>query len=326
MKPLLVTSGEPAGIGPDICLELEQLDLPVVVLGDIEMLQARAAQLKKTIQFCEYQPGIIPQQGKLCVWHLPCTIPANAGQLAVENAGYVLNLLSKGLDACLKKDFSALVTAPIHKGIINKSGFQFSGHTEFLADRCQSEQVVMMLACPAMRIALVTTHLPLEEVPKAINEELIVRVCSVLHKALQHDFNIPHPAIYVAGLNPHAGENGYLGKEELTIINPALQHLRQLEIDVRGSYAADTLFSPENLRNASVFLTMYHDQGLPVLKYAGFGEAVNVTLGLPIIRTSVDHGTALELAGSGKASASSLRSAVKMAYYMTLNRDARATH
>lgn len=314
IKPLIVTSGEPAGIGPDLCLALAGLSFPVVVMGDKTMLEARANQLNLPLVLDEYQENVTPSDhpNHLTVLSLPCPNSVIPGVLNPGNSPYVINMLNMAIDRCKLGEFSALVTAPIHKAVINQYGFTFSGHTEFLAQRCGVETVVMMLACSAMKVALVTTHLPLKDVPTSITQPLIREVVSHLHHSLQQDFGILHPKIYVAGLNPHAGESGYLGNEEINVITPALNSLKQQGMDVIGPLSADTLFT-KHQSDADAFVAMYHDQGLPVLKYAGFGKAVNVTLGLPIVRTSVDHGTALDLAGKGIADSGSLIAAVTMA-------------
>lgn len=322
MKPLLVSSGEPAGIGPDLCLALAGYNIPVVILGDLDVLKERAAELSRTIDFYEYKPGkdVKTEPGCLTVLSVPCTGIVVSGQLNPENASYVIELLTIGVSLCSRGEFSALVTAPVHKANINAGGIPFSGHTEFFAEFFGVEQVVMMLACEQMRVALVTTHLPLRQVPDAINLTLIIKVISTLNHALIHDFGILKPKIKVAGLNPHAGESGYLGREEIEVINPALISLRKKGIDVQGPLPADTMFTANNEENCDAYVAMYHDQGLPVLKFAGFHHSVNVTLGLPIIRTSVDHGTALELAGKNSADHGSLLAAVKMAAEMAHRR------
>lgn len=322
MKPLLISSGEPAGIGPDICLGLVDYQLPIVVLADKEMLAQRAQLLNRKIELLEYNPNapLILRPNTLTVSHLACLASVIPGQLNSLNSPYVMSMLKHGTDACLKGEFSALVTAPVHKAIINQAGIPFTGHTEFLAHCCGSDTVVMMLACKAMKVALITTHLPLRAVPSAINLSLIITVISRLNDALKNDFGLKSPRILVAGLNPHAGEGGYLGSEENDIIIPALRMLQEQGINVEGPYSADTLFTPSNLNRTDAFVAMYHDQGLTVLKYAGFGQAVNITLGLPIIRTSVDHGTALEIAGSGQAEVSSLHHAVTIAMEMAARR------
>ncbi|OGV43225.1 MAG: 4-hydroxythreonine-4-phosphate dehydrogenase PdxA [Legionellales bacterium RIFCSPHIGHO2_12_FULL_42_9] len=322
MKPLLVSSGEPAGIGPDLCLSLAALSHPLVVVADKSVLIERAKKLGREIRFIDYSSDELLdfQAGQLHVLSLPTTESVTAGTLNAGNGAYVIKMLELAASRCLHGEFSGLVTAPVHKGIINQAGIAFTGHTELLANRCGVERVVMMLVCEAMKVALVTTHCPLQEVSAAITEELISQVVRKLHQGLQRDFAIKQPRICVAGLNPHAGEGGYLGMEEIDSIQPALAQLKKEHMDVRGPFPADTLFTPHYLSECDVFLTMYHDQGLPVLKYAGFGRAVNVTLGLPIVRTSVDHGTALALAGTGKADSGSLIAAVEMALLIVKNR------
>lgn len=322
VKPLLVSSGEPAGIGPDLCLALADVDLPLVVLGDRSVLEARAKELNKHIQFSPYQSNqtIQSQPGHLTVLSVPCPEPVISGQLNPKNAAYVLELLSTGARLCGASEFAGLVTAPVHKANINAAGIPFTGHTEFLADFFKIKTVVMMLACDTMKVALVTTHLPLRDVADAISISLISEVVTKLNHSLINDFGIAKPRIKIAGLNPHAGESGYLGREEIAVITPALLALQKDGVQISGPLPADTMFTAEHLKSCDAFVAMYHDQGLPVLKYAGFGEAVNVTLGLPIIRTSVDHGTALELAGKNVADTGSLLSAVNMAFTMASNR------
>lgn len=321
MKPLLVSSGEPSGIGPDICLALADSNIPLVVLGDQSVLAERARELKRTVQFSPYQKNQPLVKGHINILSLPCSKPVIAGQLNPHNANYVLNLLSEGSMLCAKGDFSALVTAPVHKAVINSAGIPFTGHTEFFANYFKVPQVVMLLACKEMKVALVTTHLPLAQVAGAITAPLIIRVIQQVQNTLIQDFCIHNPKIKVAGLNPHAGESGYLGREEIDTIIPALEELRSLGINVEGPCPADTMFNQANNKACDAYVAMYHDQGLPVLKYVGFHNAVNITLGLPIIRTSVDHGTALEIAGKGIASANSLLEAVDMAQTMVLNRE-----
>ena len=322
MKPLLVTSGEPAGIGPDLCLDLAEQKYPVVVLGDKSMLALRAKMLGRSVEILDYHPerSVTPKAGELMVWSLPCDVPVKPGQLNSLNAPYIIRMLTLAADYCLSGKFSGVVTAPVHKGVINQAGIAFTGHTEFFADHCGGAQVVMVLACPVMKVALLTTHLPLAQVPGAISQDLLIQVVRQLHRGLKQDFGIAEPRIAVAGLNPHAGEGGYLGREELDIIGPAIRVLQNELIHVQGPFSADTLFMQKNLQHFDLFLTMYHDQGLPVLKYASFGHAVNVTMGLPIVRTSVDHGTALELAGTNQADSGSLLAAVEMAALIAQNR------
>ncbi len=326
MKPILVTSGEPAGIGPDICLSLSEASVPLVVIGDIKVLQQRAKLLGKEINCCEYT-GVFPALTKpkqLFVLPMSCPNPVIPGQLDSGNAPYVVRMLTHAVEACVKGDFSALVTAPIHKGIINQANIPFTGHTEFLADFCNAESVVMMLACKEMKVALATTHLALEKVPEVINKSLLTTIICNLHHALIKDFAIKTPRIFVAGLNPHAGEDGYLGRQEIDTIIPVIKELQDKDINVSGPYPADTMFCRSNLAKADVFLAMYHDQGLSVLKYASFGHAVNITLGLPIIRTSVDHGTALSLAGTGNVETNSMHHAIETALSMIAARDSYA--
>lgn len=316
---LAITSGEPAGIGPDICLDLVNHQLPcrVVVLGDKQLLQERAKLLGKTIEFQSFDLHRAAPQGVLEVWHIPLTQPCRAGELNTANANYVLQLLDTAYQGIADGIFSGMVTAPLHKGIINEAGgVFFSGHTEYLAEKSQTKQVVMMLAGGGLRVALLTTHLPLKDVANSVSTELVEQVVRIIHHDLQRKFGIKQPRILVAGLNPHAGENGHLGWEEVHIINPTLAHLRADGIDVQGCFPADTIFQPFMLKNADVVLAMYHDQGLPVLKYASFGQGVNITLGLPFVRTSVDHGTALDLAGTGQAHSGSLLAAIEVATEM----------
>ena len=327
---LAVTSGEPAGIGPDICLDLAFADLPCrcIVLGDKNLLQSRAEQLGKTITLQDFDPqGGKSERGILEVLHIPLDAPCQAGELNPANAAYVLKLLDTACQGISDDLFNGMVTAPLHKGVINDghaSDHFFSGHTEYLAEKSQTEQVVMMLAGGGLRVALVTTHLPLKDIAAAITRPLVESVTRILHADLRDKFGIARPRILVTGLNPHAGENGHLGHEEIDIIIPALKQLQSEGIDARGPYPADTVFQPFLLKDADAVLAMYHDQGLPTLKYAGFGQGVNVTLGLPFIRTSVDHGTALDLAGTGKADSGSLMTAVATALEMARNIDPRS--
>lgn len=328
MKPLrfAVTPGEPAGIGPDLCLLLaaEPQPHPLIAITSRDLLAERAAQLGLAVTLLSVSPDAWPDQpapaGSLYVWDTPLVTPVTAGQLDSRNAAFVLQTLTRAGQGCLKGDFAGMITAPVHKGVINESGIAFSGHTEFLADLTQTAQVVMMLATHGLRVALVTTHLPLRDIADAITAERLERVTRILHADLRDKFGITQPRILVCGLNPHAGEGGHLGREEIDIIEPALERLRTEGMDLRGPLPADTLFTPKYLEHCDAVLAMYHDQGLPVLKYKGFGAAVNVTLGLPIIRTSVDHGTALDLAGSGKVDTGSLRVALETAYQMAENR------
>lgn len=324
MKPVLVTSGEPAGIGPDLCLSLAQSPVPLVVLGDRALLASRARQLGLDVHFDEYHPGatVRVQPNHLTVFSIPCAQTPVAGRLDVANAPYVEQMLTMAEHRCRQDEFCALVTAPVHKGIMNQAGLSFTGHTEFFAQASNTPCVVMMLVSSLMRVALVTTHLPLKAVSAAITPAVLTDVIRILHRSLQRDFNIEHPIIRVAGLNPHAGEGGYLGREEIDVIEPVLKQLAQEGLHVTGPYPADTLFVDAQRAACDVFLVMYHDQGLPVIKYADFHSAVNVTLGLPYIRTSVDHGTALDLAGQGVADSRSLWAAVTLASDMSVRRGA----
>ncbi len=318
---LAITPGEPAGIGPDIVLALAQRDWPaeLVAVCDPELLQARAAALGLSVNLTEADVSAPPQAhraGSLKFLPVRLASPVTAGQLNTENALYVLNTLKAATDACLAGHCQALVTAPVQKSVINDAGIAFSGHTEFLAERCGVEKVVMMLATRELRVALATTHLPLRQVPDAITRESLSQVLRITHRALQHQFGIAQPRILVLGLNPHAGEGGHLGREELDVIIPTLASLRAEGLTLSAPLPADTAFTPKHLSQADVVLAMYHDQGLPVLKYQGFGRAVNITLGLPMIRTSVDHGTALDLAGTGDADTGSLEEALNQAILM----------
>ncbi len=321
-RPFVLTPGEPAGIGPDLCLLLAREAQPqiLVAIASCSLLAERASQLGMTIELREVGPHGWPSQPAsancLYVWDTPLDAPVIAGQLDARNGHYVLETLTRAGNGCLDGSFAGMITAPVHKGVINEAGIPFSGHTEFLAELTRTEQVVMMLATHGLRVALVTTHLPLKDVAAAITAERLERVTRILHHDLVSKFGITQPRILVCGLNPHAGEGGHLGREEIEIIEPVLTRLRDEGLDLIGPLPADTLFTPKNLEFCDAVLAMYHDQGLPVLKYKGFGAAVNVTLGLPIVRTSVDHGTALDLAGSGKIDTGSLRVALETAYQM----------
>ena len=316
MLPLYVTSGEPAGIGPDICLSLAgRVDKrPVVLLADMQMLQQRAKQLGNPVELVAYQGQEQSSlSGQLFVEHIPLIEPVELGQLNPANAAYVIEQLRRSADYAMSGCSVGVATAPVQKSVINDAGITFSGHTEYYQEFAGVDRVVMMLATKTLRVALVTTHLPLRDVPDAITKERLHQVIDILIHDLKTKFKIATPRILVCGLNPHAGEDGYLGREEIDVINPVLEIYRAQGIDMTLSLPADTLFTPENLKDADAVLAMYHDQGLPVLKSQGFGEAVNITLGLPFIRTSVDHGTALSLAGTGQAKASSLQVAVDLA-------------
>ncbi|EEY88666.1 4-hydroxythreonine-4-phosphate dehydrogenase [Acinetobacter lwoffii SH145] len=316
MLPLYVTSGEPAGIGPDICLSLaERVDeRPIVVLADMDMLKQRAQILKLSVELIEYQgqessSGI----GQLFVEHVPVQQDVVLGELNPNNAAYVLEQLRRSADYAMSGKSVGVATAPVQKSVINEAGISFSGHTEYYQEFAGVPRVVMMLATKTLRVALATTHLPLRAVADAITPERLHQVIDILIHDLKSKFKIEQPKILVCGLNPHAGEGGYLGMEEIEVINPVLESYRAQGINMSLSLPADTLFTPENLKDADAVLAMYHDQGLPVLKSQGFGEAINITLGLPFIRTSVDHGTALSLAGKGLAKSSSLHVAVDLA-------------
>ena len=312
----VVTSGEPAGIGPDILLKLaSQGQLGALVLGDINVFTERAKILNIDISVQEYQGGAIqPQNGRIIIQHIKAKRAVVAGQPDPENAEYVLSQIDAAVAGCLTKNYSSMVTAPVCKATICESGMPFSGHTEYIAALTNTSHVVMMLACEQMRVALVTTHLPLSQVPSSITDSKIKLTIQTVLDALKYQFGLSTPKIMVAGLNPHAGEGGYLGREEIDIIQPALQNFDARM--VQGPFAADTMFSSTNVGRTDAFVAMYHDQGLAVLKYAGFGKAVNITLGLPIIRTSVDHGTAFSLAGTGMANPSSLLYAIEQASHM----------
>lgn len=311
---LALTTGEPAGIGPDLCVMLWQQppDCCVVLIADPEVLEQRAAMMGLRFTARPWQGRASATPG-ITILPINTARPVHAGRLDEANVPYVINMLETGIDGCLDKEFDALVTAPLHKGVINDAGVFFSGHTEFLAARTGGAQVVMMLMDDDLRVALATTHLPLAEVSQHITRSRITGVLRVLHHELKDKFSINNPRILVCGLNPHAGESGHLGREEIEVIAPAIEELRHEGLALRGPVPADTAFTPTQLANADVVLAMYHDQGLPVLKHRGFGRAVNVTLGLPFVRTSVDHGTALDLAGTGQADPASLRAAIDAA-------------
>ena len=317
---IAVTSGEPAGIGPEICLRLmersaQALPARVVVLADRDLMAERARQLglSGTLQLREWTPDLPPAPGCLDLLHVPLPVAAQPGRLDPANSPYVLELLDRALAACLAGDFAALVTAPVHKGVINDAGIAFTGHTEYLAKKTATPRVVMMLVGGGLRVALATTHLALRDVALAITEETVEQTVRILHAELRSKYGIDRPRILVAGLNPHAGEGGYLGREEIEIIAPVLERLRGEGMALTGPLAADTMFTPRVLAQGDCVLAMYHDQGLAALKYASFGRGVNVTLGLPIIRTSVGHGTAFDIAGKGVASEKSLLAAIKAA-------------
>jgi 4-hydroxythreonine-4-phosphate dehydrogenase len=291
---------------------------PLVCLGDRDLLRIRAQQLGMSVEFTEYRRGaeISLSGGALCVLHEPLHAPCVAGHLEVKNARQVLTLIDRAVDGCLAHEFAAVVTAPVQKSLINHAGIAFSGHTEYIAQRTHAPLPVMMLTAANMRVALATTHLPLRAVSDAITVAGLTRILKILSQNLRRYWGLPQPRIGVCGLNPHAGENGLLGDEEQRVIGPAIAQARAEGLRVDGPMPADTLFVPRHLAPYDAVLAMYHDQGLPVLKHAGFGHAVNVTLGLPIVRTSVDHGTALDLAGTGNADAGSLVAAIELAAQM----------
>ena len=314
---LAVTPGEPAGIGPDLLIKLVQQGSPheLIAISDPVLLEQRARLLDLPLQLRE-PSGSALSPGELAID--PVTFPKSTtpGSLHMDNAITVLATLKKATQGCMSGEFSALVTGPIHKGIINDAGVAFSGHTEYLAELSNTPRVVMMLATPGLRVALVTTHLPLAEVADALTQNLLEEVLTIVNRDLQDKFAITHPALLVCGLNPHAGEGGHLGNEEISVISPVIDKLNNLGLNIIGPLPADTVFTPKYLNPADVIIAMYHDQGLPVLKYKGFGNAVNITLGLPFVRTSVDHGTALDLAGTGQGDTGSLFAAIDTAAAM----------
>ncbi len=321
-KRIVLTPGEPAGIGPELMLSLAEQDFKdeLILAVDPDLLESIRKLLKKPeISYIEFDPKSAPtphKAGTLTVLPVKLKEAVTPGKLNVKNAAYVLETLRVAVQGCLDGVFSALVTGPVHKGIINDSGVPFSGHTEFFQKMAGVEKVVMMLATKGLRVALATTHLPLKDVSSAITKESLTEVITILNHDLKQKFAIKNPQIYVTGLNPHAGEGGHLGMEEIDTIIPVLNELKDTGISLYGPYPADTIFQPHIMEKADAILAMYHDQGLPVLKYKGFGNAVNITLGLPFIRTSVDHGTALDIAGTGTADTGSLKVALESAEYM----------
>ncbi len=313
---IALTSGEPAGIGPDVCLAAAALplDCELICLGDREMLAERARALGIQVELRPYDRASRRHApGTLVVEHHPLQVPAVAGRLDARNAPYVVRLLERACDGALGGEFAAIVTAPVHKGVINDAGIPFTGHTELFADRTRAPLPVMMLTTASLRVALATTHLPLARVSAAVTAELLCGIMEILDRDLTRWWGIGRPRIGVCGLNPHAGEGGHLGDEEIREIAPAIARMRERGLRVAGPLPADTIFVPRVLADFDVVLAMYHDQGLPVIKHAGFESAVNVTLGLPILRTSVDHGTALDLAGTGRADPGSLAAAIGLA-------------
>lgn len=320
---LALTAGEPAGIGPDLCVQIAQQPIAcnLVVVADYELLQVRAHQLRLPLKLIDISSATRVNQhkiGSLQILHVPLAEPVTPGTLNPANARYVLTTLQRAIEACSTGQLNGLVTAPVHKGVINDAGISFTGHTEYLAELTHSS-VVMMLVGGNMRVTLATTHLPLKDVAAAITADRIESKLRIIHRDLITRFKLDKPRIAVAGLNPHAGESGHLGREEIDIIIPVLNKLRADGMQLIGPIPADTLFNLSQLSHYDCIFTMYHDQGLPVLKHASFGGGVNVTLGLPIIRTSVDHGTALELAATGRAHAGSLLAAIEMAIQLARN-------
>jgi len=312
---IAITPGEPAGIGPDLCLALFEHDFPaeLVLIADPELLASRAAALGRKFTCPVYKTEQAARAGQVVIEPVAMPVPVVPGEPDPANASYVLKTLDRAIEGCRNREFQALVTAPVHKGVINDAGYPFTGHTEYLAKKTGADQVVMMLAAPGLRVALLTTHLALSEVAAAVTPERLETVLRCLHSELKTRFSIADPYILVAGLNPHAGEGGHLGREEIEIIEPVLRRLSEQGMRLTGPLPADTLFTPPYLEQADAVLAMYHDQGLPVLKHLGFGKAVNITLGLPMIRTSVDHGTALDKAGTGDAAGGSLDAAIQCA-------------
>jgi len=318
---LALSTGEPAGIGPDLALAMadQALNCRLAILGNSELLAARAEQIGCKVRLKPFT-GQTHEVGCLTVVEQPLASPVVTGVLDPANVPYVLGLLDEGIEGTLSGRYQALITGPVHKGIINKAGIHFTGHTEYLAKACQAPLPVMMLTADSLRVALATTHLPLRQVPAQITQPRLKQILQILAASLRRDYGLQQPRITVTGLNPHAGEGGYLGLEEQEIIHPALAELRTQGLLLTGPLPADTAFTPPVMQKTDAFLAMYHDQGLTVLKYYGFGRAVNITLGLPMIRTSVDHGTALDLAGSGLASSQSLQAALQQALLMARHR------
>lgn len=318
VQRLVLTSGEPAGIGPDLCLAVAGRGWPyqLVVAGDARLLQERAQALGLQVVLEPHEPGSPPaphRPGRLPVLAQSLAVRARPGHLNPANARYVLGMLDSAVAGCLRGEFAAMVTAPVHKGVINDAGVPFRGHTEYLAARLGGARPVMLLVAGTLRVALATTHLPLADVPAAITRERLLETLTVLHHGLREQFRLDTPRIAVCGLNPHAGESGHLGREEIDVIAPAVADAVGRGINATGPVPADSAFAPAALARADAVLAMYHDQGLTVLKHTGFGRAVNVTLGLPIVRTSVDHGTAIALAGTGRAETGSLEAAIGLA-------------
>lgn len=323
VRRIAITPGEPSGIGPDLVIMLSQRSWPVelVVIGDSAVLEQRAVQLGIPLTLLPYQqdaPAQPQAAGSLTLLPVRCPASVSAGHLNPRNSSYVIETLHRAGHGCMSGEFSAVMTGPVHKGVINDAGIPFSGHTEYFAELSSTELVVMMLATPGLRVALATTHLPLRDVANAVTQDLVERVTTIVNTDLKQKFGIVKPKILICGLNPHAGEQGHLGREEIEHIMPAIDALQSCNIDVSGPWPADTVFQPRYLEQADAVIAMYHDQGLPVLKYKGFGNAVNITLGLPFIRTSVDHGTALDLAGTGQIDSGSAHYALQSAIDMVL--------
>jgi 4-hydroxythreonine-4-phosphate dehydrogenase len=315
---IVITSGEPAGVGPDTCVSLAQTDweADLIVAADMSLLAATAASLELPITLLPYvpsQPAKSHHAGTLKVMHIPARRPVVAGQPDTHNAAYVIEMLDRACDGCMNGEFAAMVTAPVQKSTLMEAGYAFSGHTEYLAARTRAALPVMLLLNDQLKVALVTTHLALADVPRAITRERLRATLSIVNMDLEKYFSLAPPRIAVLGLNPHAGEAGHLGREELDIIRPVIQEFKDQGYRIQGPVPADTAFTPRFLKTADVIVAMYHDQGLPVIKHTGFGNAVNMTLGLPILRLSVDHGTALELARTGTADTGSLRAALALA-------------
>ncbi len=315
---IVITSGEPAGVGPDACVALAQSDwrADIVVAADAELLAAAAGDLNIPLSLERYdssKASAAHRAGVLKVMHIPTARAVIAGRPDARNAAYVIDMLDRACDGCMNGEFAAMVTAPVQKSTLMDAGYAFTGHTEYLALRTRAAMPVMMLASEGLRVALVTTHLSLAEVPRSITRERLRATLRIVHTDLGRHFSLNQPRIAVLGLNPHAGESGHLGREEIEVIEPVIRELRAEGLNLQGPVPADTAFTPRFLQGADIIVAMYHDQGLPVIKHSGFGHAVNMTLGLPILRTSVDHGTALDLARTGKADSGSLRAALSLA-------------
>jgi 4-hydroxythreonine-4-phosphate dehydrogenase len=326
---IVITSGEPAGIGPDACVALAQTgwEADIVVAADAELLAATAGALSLPLTIERYDSSrrsASHRAGTLKVMHIPTARAVVAGQPDARNAAYVIAMLDRACDGCMNGEFAAMVTAPVQKSILMDAGYAFTGHTEYLAARTRAALPVMLLLSDQLRVALVTTHLALADVPHAITRERLRATIRIVNFGLERHFSLGKPRIAVLGLNPHAGEAGHLGREEIDVIQPVIQELRAEGLELQGPVPADTAFTPRFLQTADVIVAMYHDQGLPVIKHAGFGNAVNVTLGLPILRTSVDHGTALSLARTGKADSGSLRAALSLAVELAGTRSVHA--